>query len=59
MAQKTENPWNEYQKQYRETNPDRARIWRINWCVNHLRRNGYTVIPPADRADQSEERDGE
>lgn len=41
----------QYQKDYRKANPEKQLKWRLNNYANTLRRMGYTVIAPAEQAE--------
>lgn len=49
-----------YQRSYRKRNPEKQEQWRTASEVNHLKKLGYTVTPPAHvaRATTDEERNG-
>lgn len=39
-----------YAADYRRRHPEKVKQWNINKAVNLLKKNGFTVIPPADAA---------
>lgn len=49
--------WNQYAKDYRKQNPEKARQWRINSYISALRKLGYIVIDPSDLPVINEKKD--
>ena len=49
---KTNNPWNEYTRNYQKKNPEKVRQWKINTYTNYLVKNGYTVIKAGTQVDE-------
>lgn len=41
---------NRYQKTYRERHPEKVKQWRLAQYARALEREGWTVIPPEDKA---------
>lgn len=39
-----------YAADYRRRHPEKVKQWNLNKAVNLLKKNGFTVIPPADAA---------
>lgn len=44
----------QYQKDYRTAHPEKVLAMRTRYYINFLRKNGYTVTPPADQQEQED-----
>lgn len=56
MTDQQRKNWNEYQRQYKRRNPDKAHSYKLRYAINFLEKNGYKVT---DLADNAKEKAGE